>query len=348
MQEKDFSFPPEARRGPEFRGPQRPPQEPTQTTGASGGEPVLRVEDLHKNYKSVKALNGVSIEVSKGEVVGFLGPNGAGKTTFTKCVLGFLRPDRGTVELFGQRLDGDNRHLLARVGLVPDQYDFYGTLTGVQHLEFYGELYGLKGTHLRSRIGEVLSKVGMTERAQRRVRTYSHGMKQRLCIAQALLNNPEFIIFDEPTNGLDPRGAYEMREMIRHLSDQGVTIFLSSHILSEVEQVCNRVAIISQGRILVQSDVAELRKKISGGQVKVTVTLADPDPALERLLVDSGVARKATLTNGRLACVLAPGVEVHELVQELARTGARIQGVEEETIGLEQIFLQLTEGEGGL
>lgn len=317
-------------------------------SAGSRGPAVLKVQGLYKRYKSVQALNGVSIEVGKGEVVGFLGPNGAGKTTFTKCVLGFLTPDDGTIELFGETVAGDKRHQLARVGLVPDQYDFYDTLNGVQHLQFYGQLFGMEPDRLKKRIAEVLELVGMTERAERRVRTYSHGMKQRLCIAQALLNEPEFIIFDEPTNGLDPRGAYEIRELIKRLSEGGTTVFLSSHILSEVEQVCSRVVIISQGRVLVESDVSELRKKKDGDEVKVTVTLGNPAPEMEQVPVQVGVAREASLTDDRLVCVLSPGKEIPDLVAELSKAGARIQSVEEEKVGLEQVFLELTKGEGSL
>lgn len=312
------------------------------------GPTVLKVQGLYKRYKSVQALNGVSVEVGRGEVVGFLGPNGAGKTTFTKCVLGFLKPDGGTIELFGEAMTGDKRGQLARVGLVPDQYDFYGTLNGVQHLRFYGELFGMEPEKLESRIREVLELVGMTERAQRRVRTYSHGMKQRLCIAQALLNDPDFIIFDEPTNGLDPRGAYEMRELIRRLSEGGTTIFLSSHILSEVEQVCSRVVIISQGRVVIESEVSELRKKMGGDEVKVTVVLENPAPGLEDVPVETGVARESRLEGNRLVCVLVKGKEIPDIVAELTKAGARIQSVEEDKVGLEQVFLELTKGEGEL
>ncbi|HLE47651.1 MAG TPA: ABC transporter ATP-binding protein, partial [Candidatus Thermoplasmatota archaeon] len=271
--------------------PERPvaPTFRTPAVKAPAGPPIVaRAENLHKWYGKVHALDGVNIDVHKGEVVGFLGPNGAGKTTFTKCLLGFIKPTGGTVQLFGRQVRDGGEAALAKVGLVPDQYDFYPLLTGRQVLDYYARLYRVPDAEREQRIDEVLRLVGMTEHAGRRVREYSHGMKQRLCIGQALVNRPEFIIFDEPTNGLDPRGAYETRELIKQLSKQGTTIFLSSHILTEVEQVCTRVAILSRGRILVQSSVAELRKKLRGNVARVRITLENPALGAQSLPLDKG------------------------------------------------------------
>lgn len=324
-----------------------PTAAPTNATPSPAGV-VLRVRNLHKRYGNVHALAGVNLEIRRGETVGFLGPNGAGKTTFTKCVVGFLKPNEGSIELMGHDVQRDARSVLENVGVVPDQYDFYGNLNGRQHLDFYGRLYGVPRSERRARIDETLDLVGMHEFSRRRVRGYSHGMKQRLCIAQALLNRPEFIIFDEPTNGLDPRGAYETRELIKRLRKQGTTIFLSSHILSEVEDVCTRVAILSRGRILVEAGVGELRRTMRGNVLRVNVTLANPSPQLERIPVQRGVAQRATLSGNVLACELGPDQKIPELVAALAKQGAEIQGVHEEEVGLEEIFLELTKGEGGL
>jgi lantibiotic transport system ATP-binding protein len=305
------------------------------------------VQNLHKWYGTVHALDGVNLEVRKGEVVAFLGPNGAGKTTFTKCILGFLRPSAGSVRLFGSSIEEARIRILPRVGLVPDQYDFYGGLNSVQHLRFYGRLQRIPARELGARIQETLTLVGMTEHARRKVREYSHGMKQRLCIAQALLNKPEFVIFDEPTNGLDPRGASEVRQLIQTLSKQGVTIFLSSHILSEVEQVCTRVAILSKGRVVVQSTVPELRQRLRGAKTRVTITLQNPLPELERVAITQAGATSARLEGEKLVCELEASTEIPGLVEALSRAGGRIVGVQEESVGLEQMFLELTRGEGG-
>jgi ABC-type multidrug transport system ATPase subunit len=326
----------------------RPRVAVAQTAAPSAAPLVLDVHGLHKWYGDVHALDGVDLQVHRGEVMGFLGPNGAGKTTFTRCVLGFLRSTRGTVSLFGQSMPEHAKEVLARVGVVPDQYDFYGNLNGRQHLEFYGRLHGIPRTELGARIDEVVGLTGMADFVGRRVRGYSHGMKQRLCIAQALINRPQFIVFDEPTNGLDPKGAYETRSLIKSLRSKGTTVFLNSHILTEVEDVCSRVAILSRGRVLVQASVSELRSRMRGNQVRVTITLEKPTPGVESLVLQRGVAQRATLTDDRLVCELGPGQEIPELVATLVKGGARVKDVKEEVLGLEQMFLQLTQGQGGV
>jgi ABC-2 type transport system ATP-binding protein len=188
----------------------------------------------------------------------------------------------------------------------------------------------------------------MQEFARRRVSGYSHGMKQRLCIAQALINKPEFIVFDEPTNGLDPRGAYETRQLIKNLSREGTTIFLNSHILPEVEDVCTRVAILSRGKILVQAPVTDLRRQLKGDRTRVTVSVDNPSQALERAVITRDAALSAHLQGPGLVCELGPQHSIPELVSVLTKAGARIRGVQEEVLGLEDIFLQLTQGEGGV
>lgn len=330
--------------------PARPETSRTFTAGPESTAPiVLEAKNVHKFYGTkVHALDGVSLTVRKGEVVGFLGPNGAGKTTFTKCVLGLVRPSSGSIHLFGEEVHASNRAALSRVGVVPDQYDFYGVLNATQVLEYYGRLYGIPRETLPARIEETLRRVGMWDLAQKKIREYSHGMKQRLCIAQAIMHRPEFIIFDEPTNGLDPRGAYEVRELIKALSAQGVTIFLSSHIMTEVEAVCNRVAILSRGRVLVQSTVQDLRQKLRGGQQRVfVIRLDNPDPRFENIPLSRGLALRSTFSGDALRVEVAPDMDVGAVVTALVSSGARIRGVQEENVGLEQIFLELTKGEGG-
>jgi ABC-2 type transport system ATP-binding protein len=326
-----------------------PTYRPSGSATPAGTEIVLRARNLRKEYKNVAALEGIDVEVRRGEVVGFLGPNGAGKTTFTKCVLGLVKPTSGSVELFGFPVRRSTREALQRVGVVPDQYDFYGNLNSRQHLRFYGRLAGIPASQLEGRIEEVLLLVGMTEHADRRVREYSHGMKQRLCIAQAILHNPDFIIFDEPTNGLDPRGAFEVREMIKALSRQGRTIFLSSHILTEVEAVCTRVVILARGRILKQATVTDLRKQMRGsGPGRVRVRLEESVPGVEDVPVKRGIATQVQVSGNEFVWDLAQGSSVGDLIAALVQAGAKVQSAQEETVGLEQIFLELTKGEGTL
>ncbi|HLF16556.1 MAG TPA: ABC transporter ATP-binding protein [Candidatus Thermoplasmatota archaeon] len=298
---------------------------------------VLVTQGLRKRYGQVQALQGVDLEVQRGEVFGFLGPNGAGKTTFTKCVTGFVRPDGGRVEVLGIDALRHPTRVAHHVGLVPDQYDFYSNLTGRQHLEFYGRLLGMGRRERRQRIEEVLALVRMDERSDSRVKTYSHGMKQRICIAQAMLHRPGLVIFDEPTNGLDPKGAYELRQMIRGLAKDGTTVFLNSHVLNEVQETCQRVAILDKGRVLRVGRVDDLRREAGGG---VRIRLLRPSKV--HLDAASAVAGDGVrLLGDTLVCPVGEE-RTPDLVAALVRAGARIFSVSPDLASLESVFLELT------
>lgn len=299
---------------------------------------VLEVSGLRKRYKDVEALKGIDLSVQSGEVFGFLGPNGAGKTTFTKCVTGFVRPDAGTVRIMGQDALAAPHRVAGNIGLVPDQYDFYRNLTGRQHLEFYGRLARMPHEERSARIEEVLELVRMTDRADTRVSGYSHGMKQRICIGQAILHKPRLVFFDEPTNGLDPQGAYELRLMIQGLARDGTTVFLNSHLLHEVEQVCERVAILHRGTLRTVARVKDLRKQ-AGGQ-RVEVDLEAPTRTHHDALVAVG-AVDIRLDGGTASFALAEEL-VPDAVAGLVQAGGRVRRVETTEGDLESVFLELT------
>jgi ABC-2 type transport system ATP-binding protein len=301
---------------------------------------VLETRGLRKEYGKVVALQGLDLSVNKGEVFGFLGPNGAGKTTFTKCVTGFVRPNAGTVSILGIDALHHPTRVAHHIGLVPDQYDFYGNLTGRQHLDFYGRLLGMKSADRRSRIDEVLAIVRMEERADSRVKGYSHGMKQRICIAQAILHQPDIIFFDEPTNGLDPQGAYELRSMIKGLAADGTTVFLNSHLLTEVQETCERVAIVQKGRVVMTGKTEELRRKASGGEV--SVRLVRPGKALAAA-VGKAVGVPATLEGDTLRAAV-PETQIPDLVAAIVGAGGRILSVSPTIASLEDVFLEATGG----
>jgi len=217
---------------------------------------VLQVSNLHKSYGSHKIIDSLELRVEKGDVYGFLGPNGAGKTTTIRMLLGLVHYDAGQVILNGYDIKRDFKRAIERVGAVVETPRFYESYSGYQNLRMMASLYSKVSN---KRIQEVLALVDMEEAAHDRVDTYSLGMKQRIGIAQALLNSPEFIILDEPTNGLDPQGMKDIRDMIIRLSkEQGITFFISSHLLHEIELMCNRVAIIKGGKKLVEGNVKEL------------------------------------------------------------------------------------------
>ncbi len=209
--------------------------------------------------RNLSIIKDVEFSVEEGSVVGFIGPNGAGKTTTIQILLGFIRPSSGTAKIFGEDVAGKSAR--KRIGFLPENPQSYGFLKGYELLKMAGQLFGLKGRVLRSRVAEVLKVVDMQHSSQKRIATYSRGMMQRIGLAQALINDPDLLILDEPTGGLDPIGRMEMRDIIEELKSQGKTVFFSSHELSEVERICDRVILINSGRIIAQDRTDALLNK---------------------------------------------------------------------------------------
>ena len=241
-------------------------------------ENILQTRQLGKRYGKRWAVKNLNLEVHRGDVFGFLGPNGAGKSTTIRMILSLIKPTTGETELFGYSLKSRRSEALQRVGGIVEKPDFYLYLSAYKNLEIVGALTGVVK---RKRILEVLDLVGLTSRGADRVKTYSHGMKQRLGIAQALLSDPELVILDEPTNGLDPQGMKDVRDLIVHLSrDRNKTVILSSHLLSEIEMVANRMVIINNGELVVQGDVSKL---LDEGE-KYVLIKAKPQNKVESIL----------------------------------------------------------------
>jgi ABC-2 type transport system ATP-binding protein len=303
---------------------------------------VLSTRGLRKTYGSVVALQGLDLDVHKGEVFGFLGPNGAGKTTFTKCVTGFVRPDAGEVRIAGLDALREPTQVAYHIGLVPDQYDFYSNLSGRQHLDFYGRLLGMPQDARQDRIAKVLALVRMEERADSRVKGYSHGMKQRICIAQALLHQPQLIFFDEPTNGLDPQGAYELREMIKGLAHDGTTVFLNSHQLNEVEQTCQRVAILDRGQLKAVATVKELQARAGAGGGAVQIQLLNPSKKVGEALLKV-VGPSLSLNTDTYSFAGTPE-STAAAVAAIVKAGGQVVRVQQSTATLEKAFLATLEG----
>jgi ABC-type multidrug transport system ATPase subunit len=276
----------------------------------------------------------LSLTIEEGEVFGFLGPNGAGKTTTIRLLLGLLRPDHGESFVFGERVPCPAR--LGEIGAMVEEPAFYPWLSGRGNLDV---LAGTGAPAPAGAVDEALHTVGLTEAAGRKVKTYSQGMRQRLGLAVALLRKPRLLVLDEPANGLDPAGIREFRDRFRALGDAGVTVFLSSHLLGEVERICDRVAIVDKGRLVASGDVDELGRSASG-RVRVTLRPQDLDEAV-RLLS----AYPVGLESPNVILVSAPsGREVNEA---LGRGGVYAESIGAERSGLEERFLALTEGDEG-
>src|SRR5437762_5523608 len=256
------------------------------------GDIVLRTNNLTKQYGKRIAVKNLNLEVRRGEIMGFLGPNGAGKTTTIRMALGLIAPTSGAVEILGHDVRKHRAEVLPQVGALVESPALYGYLSGRDNLRAFGDLLG--GVS-HKRIDEVLEIVSLKGRERDRVRTYSMGMKQRLGLAIALLNDPDLLILDEPANGLDPAGIVEMRDLLRGLAAAGKTVFISSHVLSEVQQICTRVAIINHGRLVRVAPVAELLQ--GGGEFEVRV---DAPEAVLELVRRQEWGREARLEDGRL------------------------------------------------
>jgi ABC-2 type transport system ATP-binding protein len=313
-----------------------PGTSPAQASAGPGAPPV-EVRGLVKRYGELEAVAGVDITVHAGDVYGYLGPNGAGKTTSLRMMLGLITPTEGTVRLFG-RDPQVTVHALDDVAGFVEAPTFYPYMTGRRNLEL---LAAFDGDDAGDRIEQALDTVELSHRARDRVGGYSHGMRQRLGIAAALLRDPKLLLLDEPATGLDPAGMRDMRLLIRRLADQGMTVMLSSHLLAEVEELCNRVAIVRSGTIVYEGAIAEL-KRSAGAMYWLSST--NDDRALQVCRAQPGVA-DVRVEHGRIAFT-ADDAAVAELSQALVEAGALIRMLTPQTVTLEDLFFSLTEGDG--
>ena len=217
---------------------------------------LLSIENLHKSFGDFKAVNSISLNVHKGDIYGFLGPNGAGKSTTIRMILGLIQPDNGSIQINGENILGKKRNYLNSIGALIERPDFYKNLSAYENLKILFKLSSLSNKH---KIKEVLEEVGLYEKKDQKVGGYSQGMKQRLGIAQTLLHEPSLIILDEPSNGLDPQGQVDMRNLILKINQSmGITIIISSHILSEIEKIANRMIVINKGKKIVEGNVTQM------------------------------------------------------------------------------------------
>ncbi len=221
---------------------------------------IISAKNITKSYGPQLAVDNLTLEIKEGEFFGFLGPNGAGKTTTIRMLTGILKPSKGEISLQGQSQNGNNNNAGA-IGVVPESRGFYEWMTGKEYLEFFAELYNV--VDVEKTVSKLLNQVGLTSRANSTIKTYSRGMKQRLGLARALVNSPKILFLDEPTLGLDPQGQEDIQKLLKNLNQQGVTIFYSSHLLTEVSDLCTRIAIINRGSLVAEGSMAELQSQMS-------------------------------------------------------------------------------------
>ncbi len=299
-------------------------------------EYILTTDSLAKRFgggnKAVPALQGVSISVKAGEIYSLLGPNGAGKTTFIKCMLGIVFPTSGSGYIFGEPLGSINAK--RRIGYLPENHRYPLHLTGEQVLRYFGKLSEVPSSLLETRINETLGLVGMTEWRDMKVRKYSKGMMQRLGLAQALINDPDLIILDEPTDGVDPVGRKEIRDVLTHLKDRGKTVFLNSHLLSEVEQISDRVAILRQGQVITEGTVQELTSQKNYYEVQI-----NPDQFTQAVALLSPSSSNAD--EHKITIVCETQADLNAQLDALRSNNISIESVVPKRSSLEDLFIQL-------
>ncbi len=299
---------------------------------------AIETHHLRKEYGSTVAVADLTLQVERGEVFGFLGPNGAGKTTAVKMLLGLAVPTAGAAQILGRPLDDTETR--ARIGFLPEHFRFHEWLQAAEFLDLHGQLFGLSAGQRARRIPELLELVGLTAAAHRRLSTYSKGMLQRIGLAQALLPEPELVFLDEPTSGLDPLGRRLVRDVIRKLKADGTTVFLNSHLLSEVEVTCDRVAFIKAGRVV---RTAQLDRLVEG-LTEVVLRVGEVTPALlDGLRRWDGNPRA---DGRRVTLNLLDESVLPEVARWVVGQGVALYALTPQQISLEELFMRVVEGEG--
>ncbi|WP_067929397.1 ABC transporter ATP-binding protein [Alicyclobacillus shizuokensis] len=302
-------------------------------------EMVIETSNLTRRYGKKVSVNNVNLKVPKGSIYGFLGPNGAGKTTTIRMLLGLIRPTSGHIRIFNQDLSKHRMPILRRIGSLVESPSYYGHLSGYENLDVIARLLKVPS----KRIDEVLGIVRLTPAAHQTVKGYSLGMKQRLGIAAALLGNPDLLILDEPTNGLDPAGIHEIRTLIKDMPKQhGITVVVSSHLLSEIDQMATHVGIIDHGHLLFQDSIEKLREQSSP---KLFLQVDKPHEA-KRLLQDAGF--KVSIQGDNLQIPNSDLSVTEEINRQLVQAGISVYRISEQSRSLEDIFLDFVDKEGSL
>ncbi|WP_299028070.1 ABC transporter ATP-binding protein [uncultured Thermanaerothrix sp.] len=302
---------------------------------------VIVTKDLTKKYGDFVAVDHLNLTVHKGEVFGLLGPNGAGKTTTILMILGLTEPTSGSIRVLGFDPTRQPLTVKAHVGYLPDQVGFYDELTAYENLIYIAKLNGLPREEADRRIEAALQKVNLSEMRDKAVSTFSRGMRQRLGVAEILIKQPQIIIMDEPTQGLDPEGAREFLDIIRTLRAEGITILLSSHLLHQVQAVCDRVGLFHRGKMMLEGTVDELGRKILGKAFRIYVETPDTTPEIvEALKQVPGAVNARVLNNMTTIEVEATSDIRHEIARSLIAAGGQLRGLSMEAQSLDEIYAQ--------
>lgn len=296
----------------------------------------IELISVSKHYKKLRAVDELSMKVYKGDIYGFLGPNGAGKSTSIRMMLSLISPTGGEIKLFGKDLAHNRYQTLSRIGALIEKPDFYNFLTARKNLEILGKIS--KVENLNKKIDETLDLVGLLDRGNSKVKSYSQGMRQRLGIAQSLLHNPDLIILDEPANGLDPQGQKEMRQLIQNINqEKGITVLISSHILNEIEQISNRMIIINKGKAVVEGNVHDL---LNQGEMKVSFYINEIQKAVQ-LIGESALGSSFVKSDEEKITLTLTHEQIPEVTHFLVRHNLEVFAIKP-LRSLEEYFLNIT------
>jgi len=302
---------------------------------------VIKTENLTKEYNGFKAVDGLNLSVGKGEIYGFLGPNGAGKTTTILMLLNIIKPSRGRVYLLGQELTRANLDVKARVGVVSEKQYLYKEMTAREYLDFFGHLYRVRDR--ARRIDQLLEELDLTEARNRRLDALSRGMQQKIGFARAFLHDPDLLILDEPISGLDPSGMRQIRDLIAKANKRGKTVFISSHLLSEVEKLCRKVGIINKGRLLAEERMDNLKRRLSD-VVDLEVELSEMRKEIVATLSAFDFVKKIEQDKNVLTIKVNSDKDYRAAISEaISRKGGIVLGVRAREMSLEDAFITITQ-----
>ena len=307
---------------------------------------MLRIENLTKVFGRTVALDGLNMTVEQGALYGFVGPNGAGKTTTIKTIIGLLAPDDGRVLVNGLDVSRERSRVMARIGYVPDAFGVYDNLKVSEYMEFFAACYGLTGLKARKRCQMLLGQVGLDDKEDFYVEGLSRGMKQRLCLARALIHNPPVLIMDEPTAGLDPRTRYEFKEILKELQGQGKTILISSHILPELAEICTDIGVVDQGRMVFEGSMDEILAQINVSSPLLISVSGSQQEALKILRSHPEVETISIREEDIVVGFSGDKKDEGALLQTLVEAGVKVYGFVREKGSLESVFMQITDHSG--
>lgn len=306
---------------------------------------MLQINKLEKNYGKFRALDGLNLEIKKGEIFGFIGPNGAGKSTTMKIISGLLTADSGEVYVGGVNALKQYKKVKEKIGYMPDFFGTYTNLKALEYLEFFASTYGIIGAKSKKLGMELLELVNLQDKYDSEVDGLSRGMKQRLCLARCLIHNPELLILDEPASGMDPRARFEMKGILKNLREMDKTVLVSSHILPELGEICTQIGIINHGKMVCVGTVDEVMAQFSGNAPLRITVIEDCEKAMMLLKEQPNVV-KVSAEENQIHCQYQGGMyEISHLIKVLVQNDIPIIGIDKEVANLEDVFMKITESD---